>query len=552
MYLRRTITTIIKWIPVILILCFILQAMIPSSADSPATTDLRFNMSYVYFGSSGSYIQHVDRTNNSLDEISPNYFNLNKDGSLALTQAVDKAFIEEMHRQGISVVPFLSNHWDRELGQAALVKREELAGQIAQAINRYDLDGINVDLENLTHNERDQYTDFIRILKEKLGDEKTIAVAVAANPFGITTGWNGSYDYKSLGSYSDYLMIMAYDEHYRGSEPGTIASFKLAEKSIQYAIDKVPKDKIVLGIPFYGRIWKNGAGFPQGEGIGNMEVHELIERYDGSVTFDNKTSTPFATITVKQKDEMPKVGGKQISAGTYTIWFEDERSLKQKLQLIEKYDIKGSGSWSLGQETIDTWDYYKLWLNGCHFNDVGKHWARDYILKAYKKKWIIGVSQNLFYPDRTLTRAEAATMLVRLLELSLIPDKNSVFADISGHWAQDEINTARLHNIVNGVSDDRFEPDAPITREQMAVMLNNVLKAYSIKGEGKPAVFTDVGVVSNPWSWEAIGQISKLGIVTGFSDGSYRPKQQLSRSQMTVMISELARVLSNESVNSSL
>lgn len=555
MYLKRM---ILKCIPVILLLCLVWQTMIPSSAGSPSETSLRHNMSYVYFGSSGSYVQHMDRTNDSIDEISPNYFNLRKDGSLALTPAVDPAFIREMHRRGVSVVPFLSNHWDRELGQAALKEREELAEQIADAIKEFDLDGVNVDLENLTEKERDQHTDFIRLLKEKLGNEKTVAVSVAANPYDITTGWKGSYDYKGLGTHGDYLMIMAYDEHYQGGEPGTIASLGLAEKSIQYALGKVPKEKIVLGIPFYGRIWKDDGGFPQGAGIGSMEVEALVQQYNGKVTFDELTATPYATITVKEKDKKPMIGGKPIDAGTYTIWFENERSIKQKLLLIEKYDIKGTGSWSLGQETADTWDYYRLWLNGCRFSDVGNHWARDYILKAYKRNWVMGVTQTSFEPDRSLTRAEAAVMLVRLLKLPADPDRKAAFADTSGHWAQGEIDTARHYNIVNGVTEDRFEPETLITREQMAVMLQNVMDNHSIigvdppeGGKGQPAVskvqqadYTDVSKERNPWSWQAISQVSKMGIVAGFGDGSFRPKEPLSRSQMTVMMSELARILS--------
>lgn len=541
-----------KAIPVIaiLLLCLLWQTIThPSSAgsssDSYRNTDLRYNMSYVYFGSSGAYVGHMDRTKGSLDEISPNYFNLNKNGSLALTPAVDQAFVDEMHRRGVSVVPFLSNHWDRELGKAALINREELAEQIKEAIRQYDLDGINVDLENLTHQERDSYTDFIRLLREKLPKEKIIAVSVAANPYGINTGWKGSYDYEALGNHSDYLMIMTYDEHYQDGDPGSVSSLGFAEKSIQYAVSKVPKEKIVLGIPFYGRIWKDGGGFPQGMGIGNEEVQALIARYGGKAVFDPNSSTPYATITIRAKDHKPTINGKSIDAGTYTIWFENQQSIKQKLQLVEKYDIKGTGSWSLGQETADTWNYYKLWVNGCHFGDIGSHWARDYILKAYKKNWVKGVTQTSFDPDRSLTRAEAAAMLVRMLKLPVSPEEEPIFSDVAGHWAQAEIHAAKDRGIVNGMENGDFVPDAPVTREQMAVMLCNVLDYLSIDGKGKPKVFSDVSMGSNPWSWQAIVRISGYGIVVGFEDGRFRPKEPVSRAQMTTMLDQLDRIIAD-------
>ncbi|GAB1477396.1 hypothetical protein MASR2M70_22340 [Bacillota bacterium] len=534
---------LIKMIPVIVLVCFIFQTMVPSSAEEPENTNPRYAMSYIYFGDSGAYTGCVDRTEGSLNELSPNYFDLKADGSLSLTQAVNKGFVDEMHSRGISVVPFLSNHWNRELGQTALANMEALTEQLAEAVGKYDLDGVNVDIENLTEKERDLHTEFIRLLKEKLPEDKIIAVSVAANPYGINKGWKGSYDYEALGKHSDYLMIMAYDEHYNGSAPGTIAGISMAEKSIQYALGKVPKEKIVLGLPFYGRIWRDGPGYPQGVGIGNTEVQALIEKYDGKVIFDTKTMTPSATITVEAKDERPIIGGTAIEPDTYIIWFENQQSLKEKLKLLEKYDIKGAGSWSLGQETEDTWGYYKLWSNGCYFEDAAKHWARDYILKAYKNKWVRGVSDTSFSPEKTLTRAEGAAMLVRMLGLTAKTDEVPAFIDITGHWARDEIITAWGFNIVNGMSGDSFEPEAPVTREQMAFMLNNILKMYSISGPGQIISFSDLGSGINSRSRDAIMQVGGMGILSGFGDGSFRPGEALTRGQMTSIMCKLDKAL---------
>lgn len=228
----------------IIILCLVLLFTVFSSgAEEQPISEIKFNMSYIYFGSSGSYTDHVDSTRNSLDEVSPNYFNIDKNGDLSLTSALSKKFVEEMHNRGIRVVPFISNHWDGSAGQAALKNRQKLASELAEIIDTYNLDGINVDIENVTEKEREQYTDFVRLLREALPSDKTIAVAVAANPFGINTGWKGSYDYERLAGYSDYLMIMAYDEHYEDSEPGAVSSLLFAEKSIEYALRKVPKEK---------------------------------------------------------------------------------------------------------------------------------------------------------------------------------------------------------------------------------------------------------------------------------------------------------------------
>ena len=137
-----------------------------------------------------------------------------------------------MHKRRIKVTPFLSNHWDQAFGRKALQNRHALAQQIANAVEKYNLDGVNVDIENVTHADRADYTDFVRILRSRLGRDKVLSVAVGANPRGLTTGWIGSYDYAALAAHSDYLMIMAYDEHYPGSAPGPVASADFVEKSI--------------------------------------------------------------------------------------------------------------------------------------------------------------------------------------------------------------------------------------------------------------------------------------------------------------------------------
>lgn len=83
-------------------------------------------------------------------------------------------------------------------------------------------------------------------------------------PKGWNTGWHGSYDYSALSKYADYLMIMAYDEHYQGSPAGPVAGMEFVEESIKYALKHVPKEKIVLGVPFFGRVWGPGRALTAG------------------------------------------------------------------------------------------------------------------------------------------------------------------------------------------------------------------------------------------------------------------------------------------------
>jgi spore germination protein YaaH len=520
------------------------EADIFTQADISARTEVsaRYNMSYVYFGNSALHTGLVDNTDGSLDEISPNYFDLNEDGTLKLTPAVDRGFINDMHERGIKVVPFLSNHWDRQKGINALKNREALAAQVADAISEYGLDGVNVDIENMTENERDIYTDFVRLLREKLPDGKSVSVAVVPNPYKLTSGWHASYDYAGLARYCDYLMLMAYDEHYQGNisktgGAGPVAGYPFVENSIKAALREVPPGKLLLGIPFYGRLWKRGETYG-GYGISNNMVEELVREYDGKVIYDYVQKSPRAVVTIKASGEKPVVFGKTLEAGTYDIWFENEESIKRKLELVGKYGLKGTGSWSLGQEVKSTWDFYSLWLNGRYFSDIQKHWAKKAIVAAMDNGWMNGVSSTLFQPDAPVTRAQAAALFVRMLDMDTagFADSSPVFSDTAGHWAFAEIEAAAACGLVKGTADGIFEPDKALTRAQMVALLDRIIDAGTPPAE---IFFSDVTPESAPWAYEAINRMAAAGLVSGFPDGSFRPGDIMSRGQIATLMTRI-------------
>ncbi|MCH1625200.1 LysM peptidoglycan-binding domain-containing protein [Ferdinandcohnia quinoae] len=328
----------------------------------PITASEVINLGYMYFGNTKEYINTVSSTGHTVNIVSPTYFDINPDGTLKLTYQVDQNFINTMHHQGIRVVPFLSNHWDRDIGRALLQNKELAARQIADAVARYDLDGVNVDIENVTDADRSNYTEFVRLLRSLIPATKEVSAAVAANPNGWDTGWHGSYDYTNLAKYADYLMIMTYDESYTGGPAGPVASASWVEKSIQYAINQnVPRDKIVIGIAQYGRYWISGQSYG-GFGISNIQVESMIDKYNGVVEFDPISKSPKATITIKAGDPVTVVSGTTLGPGTYTIWYENEESIRHKLELVSKYNIRGVGNWSLGQETSNVWNSYATTL----------------------------------------------------------------------------------------------------------------------------------------------------------------------------------------------
>ena len=331
----------------------------PLVISSTSQISEKFSMTYLYGGSVSQQISKVKQAG-TFDTVSPSYFDINSQGKLVVN-TVSTELVNEMHAMGIKVVPMLSNHWDRNGGKLALANPEALAAEIAENVKKYNLDGVNVDIENVTQTERDKYTRLVAELRRLIPAEKEVSVAVAANPNGWTTGWHGSYDYEALAKHADYLMIMAYDESWQGSAAGPVASYDFVKKSIEYALKYAPAEKIVVGVPFYGRIWSENGDF-NGYGIGLSVISNMLTDYNAKITYDEKARSPKAEFTVKAGDKEYTVGGKKLSPGNYTIWFENQRSISNKINLVHEYNLKGVGSWALNQATDSILQNLSPWL----------------------------------------------------------------------------------------------------------------------------------------------------------------------------------------------
>lgn len=321
----------------------------------------KYSMAYIQSGNPTEQISYINRTNGALNTVSPSYFNISSDGSLSINN-ISAELVNYVHSQNMKVIPFLSNHWDRTTGINALNNAETLSTQVANYISQYNLDGVNVDIENVSESQRQQYTDFVTKLRAKIPISKEVSVAVAANPNAWVVGWHGSYDYTNLAKNSDYLMVMTYDEHWHGSEPGPVSSISFAENSIKYALTKTTANKIVIGLPFYGRIWSSDNSF-DGEGITLDRVNTILTTYKATSTYDTIQKSAKAIFTITSLDPVSTLGGKTLAPGEYTIWYENEASIQAKMSLINKYNLKGVGAWALGQEPSTIWANYSSWLN---------------------------------------------------------------------------------------------------------------------------------------------------------------------------------------------
>ncbi|UCZ55317.1 S-layer homology domain-containing protein [Bacillus shivajii] len=547
---------------------------IPIFKHSNAQEDELFNMTYVYFGGPNTYIQQVDATQESLHVVSPNYFDVSPEGNLDVTWMLRTSFISEMHKRGIKVVPFLANHWDIQAGINGLKNREKLARDIASAIEQYNLDGVNVDIEGVGHQYRDEHNDFIRLLREYIPNEKELSVAIAANPNGWNTGWHGIYDEKELAEYCDYLMIMAYDESWGGPDSpiGPVASLNFQERSIQYVLNEgVSSDQIVLGLPFYGRMWKTDGPTIDGDeilgmGLAHRRVPDFVSKYNGNINYDVDRKSASVYFTIPSGEEEFQ-GGRRLTAGEYVIWFDNEEAKKEKLRLPQQYDIKGTGSWALSLEKEKTWEYYTSWLNGhflrdnpfeendepeddvddpdegtedtadLTFNDVPSgYWGEKSIFNVARRGWMAGTAPAQFSPESDLTRAQGAVILVRALGYANATPTNYVFRDTHNHWAKKDIEIAHELGMVNGIGDNRYGPDDPLTREQLAAILQNIFEFPYETVDRNP--FPDIR--KGDWSYESVLAIYQNGYLSGFQDGTFRPRTKSNRAQMAALMDRMS------------
>ncbi|MCC3375064.1 S-layer homology domain-containing protein [Cohnella sp. REN36] len=164
------------------------------------------------------------------------------------------------------------------------------------------------------------------------------------------------------------------------------------------------------------------------------------------------------------------------------------------------------------------------------FADVKGHWAAETIAKLAAAGAVNGYADGSFRPDRTVTRAEYAAMLVRALGLA--DQTGKAFADLQGHWASQAVSTAYANGIVQGIDEETFAPDRRITREQMAVMTANALK---LKTSSDDVPFADRDRIS-AWAKQVLAAATEYGLLSGYPDGTARPQGQATRAEAAAVI----------------
>ena len=313
------------------------------------TMDSKINMVWHQVTSTDANAYFADATANmtGVNVISPTWFYLtDTSGNIASIASAD--YVSQAHEKGLQVWGLIDN-FTQEVSTtetlSSTAARQNIISQLIQAAKDVGMDGINVDFESLSEDVGIHFLEFLRELSIEC--HKNNLVLSVDNP--VPEDFTSHYDRAEQGRVVDYVIIMGYDEHYVGSEAGSVASLPWVEQGIQDTLDEVPAKRVINAIPFYTRLWRTTGGNVTSEAIGMDQAQQTIAENNVETYWDKTTSQNY--------------GKYDIDNSTYQIWLEDAQSVAEKVKLVSKYDLAGVSAWKLGFENSGIWQVISDNLN---------------------------------------------------------------------------------------------------------------------------------------------------------------------------------------------
>lgn len=318
----------------------------------------KVNLVWDYYS---EYAKAPDRTGETMDGVnvvSPSFFSLERGSNGEIyDNAKDDGveYIEWAHNNNYQVWAMFSNNSLKDTTSQILndyEKREAMIENLMDLVEEYNLDGVNVDFENMNESDKDVYSRFLIELAPRLKKiGKTLSVDVTA-PDGSET-WSLCFDRNTIANVADYIVFMAYDQYGTSSnKAGTTAGYNWVEANIKKFLgqEDVDPEKIILGIPLYMRLWEE-----EDDGTAKPEVVNMNDMFD--VLPENQVATWDEEL--KQYYVEYEEDGK-----TYKMWVENEKSVGEKINLANQYNLAGIAFWEKDRETNDEfWTFVKEQLN---------------------------------------------------------------------------------------------------------------------------------------------------------------------------------------------
>lgn len=313
-----------------------------AEAYSYFTMDEPVNLAWHQVTSTDANNYFADTTQNmtGVNVISPTWFSVSdNDGNVSSLASGE--YVMQAHEKGLKVWGLVDNFSENMSTTTVLsntAARQNLENQLVTYALKAGLDGINVDFESLSEDVGIHFLQFLRELSIQC-HENNLVLSVD-NP--VPEDFTSHYDRAEQGKVVDYVIIMGYDEHYVGSDAGSVASLPWVEQGVKDTLAEVPAKRTILAIPFYTRLWKTtDGGALTSEAIGMDQAQQAISDNGAEIYWDKTTSQNYGTY--------------EGDGATYQIWLEDSKSIAEKVKLIPKYKLAGVAEWKLGFENSGIW-----------------------------------------------------------------------------------------------------------------------------------------------------------------------------------------------------
>ena len=305
-------------------------------------------MVWDYFSEYAKAPDRSGTTIQGINVVSPSFFTVIKSGDGKLQANVGEkgtAYINWAKKNNYKIWAMVSNNSYKDTTSKILKSyklRTNLINNIVYAATVYNVDGINIDFENLNKSDKDMFSRFIIELEPKLKEAgKVLSVDVTALDGG--DDWSECYDRNVIGDVSDYIVMMLYDQNTsKSKKAGTTAGYNWIEANIKKMIDReeVKSDKIILAIPFYTRLWQEKNGKLTSQIVAMKEINKTLPS-NVQKTWDDTLKQNY--VEYKKNNTI------------YKIWLEDEESIKAKIGLVKQYGLAGVAEWEKDRESGNIW-----------------------------------------------------------------------------------------------------------------------------------------------------------------------------------------------------
>ncbi len=296
-------------------------------------------------------------THKGLNVLSPTWFSFDEkklDGTII--SLADEDYVKFAHDNGYEVWGLITDIPSGNVSDVGNIASKVITNteqrafavqQLMDLIKQYDLDGINLDFEYVRAADADDYIQFVRELYMEMRKEGYI---LSVDTY-VPSAWSMYYNRKALAESSDYIIVMTYDEHTNPNEAiGPVASLNFVDKGVADTLKEVPKEKLIMGIPFYTRVWKT-------EYIGE-EVKKSLRNYGMTTAVDFFVANN-SVIEWDEEKGYNYAEFKTIENGNevhYQAWLETTETIEKKLEIYNKYDLEGIALWKRGLEDSNVWE----------------------------------------------------------------------------------------------------------------------------------------------------------------------------------------------------